>query len=64
VCGEVIVHGAWTGPAALELFHHALAPVAALPVLQVLSASHIVSDLTLNLGTVVHDYLVPERKKQ
>ena len=27
-CGEVVVHGAWSGPAALELFHHALAPVA------------------------------------
>ena len=64
VCGDVVVHGAWSGPAALELFHHALAPVAALPVLEVHSASHIVSDLTLNLGTVVHDYLAPERKKQ
>jgi hypothetical protein len=62
-CGEVVVHGAWEGPAALVLFHHALAPVAALPVLEVLSASHILSDLTLNLGSVVHDYLAPERKK-
>lgn len=56
-CGEVTVKGAWSGPAALELFHHALAPVASLPVLEVLSATHIVCDLTLNLGTVVHDYL-------
>ena len=46
-----------SGPAALELFHHALAPVASLPVLEVLSATHIICDLTLNLGTVVHDYL-------
>ena len=45
-------------PGPLELFHHALAPVATLPVLEVLSGVHIVSDLTLNLGTVVHDYLV------
>ena len=60
-CGDVTVHGAWTGPAALELFHHALAPVASLPVLEVLSATHIVCDLTLNLGTVVHDYLNPTR---
>ena len=29
--------------------------------LQVLSAKHIVADLTLGLGTVVHDYLAPER---
>jgi len=26
-------------------------------VLEVLSGTHIVCDLTLNLGTVVHDYL-------
>ena len=45
------------GPAALDLYSHALAPVAELPVLQVLSAKHIVADLTLGLGTVVHDYL-------
>ncbi len=57
VCADVTVKGAWQGPTALELFHHALAPVAALPVLDVLSGVHIVSDLTLNLGTVVHDYL-------
>ena len=56
-CEDVTVKGAWTGPAALELFHHALAPVARLPVLEVLSGVHIVSNLTLGLGTVVHDYL-------
>jgi acetoacetate decarboxylase len=36
---------------------HALAPVAELPVLEVVSATHIVADLTLGLGNVVHDYL-------
>jgi len=56
-CEEVTVKGAWEGPAALELFEHALAPVAALPVREVLSGVHILSDLTLGLGTVVHDYL-------
>ncbi len=56
-CEDIAVKGAWEGPAALELFHHALAPVAELPVLEVLSGAHIVSDLTLGLGTVVHDYL-------
>jgi acetoacetate decarboxylase len=45
------------GPTALELFHHALAPVASLCVLEVLSGVHIQTDLTLGLGTVVHDYL-------
>jgi acetoacetate decarboxylase len=56
-CEDVAVKGAWSGPAALQLFHHALAPVAQLPVLEVLSGVHIVTDLTLGLGTVVYDYL-------
>jgi acetoacetate decarboxylase len=56
-CEDVAVKGAWEGPAALELFQHALAPVAQLPVLQVVSGVHIISDLTLGLGTVIHDYL-------
>ena len=54
---DINVKGAWEGPAGLELFDHALAPVAELPVLQVLSATHILADLTLGLGEVVHDYL-------
>jgi acetoacetate decarboxylase len=57
-CEEITVKGAWEGPAALELFQHALAPVASLPVLEVISGVHILSDLTLGLGEVVHDYLV------
>ncbi len=55
--GDITVKGAWSGPAALDLHPHALAPVADLPVMEVLSASHILADLTLELGTVVHDYL-------
>lgn len=54
---DLTVKGAWAGPAALELHHHALAPVADLPVLEVLSGVHIVTDLTLGLGEVVYDYL-------
>jgi acetoacetate decarboxylase len=54
---DVSVKGAWTGPAALELAHHALAPVARLPVIEVISGTHIVTDMTLGLGSVVHDYL-------
>ena len=57
---DVTVKGAWSGPAGLELFDHALAPVAELPVLQVLSATHILADLTLGLGEVIHDYLKPQ----
>jgi acetoacetate decarboxylase len=54
---DIVLKGAWEGPADLELFDHALAPVAELPVLQVISAVHILADLTLGLGEVVHDYL-------
>ncbi len=54
---DVVVKGAWTGPAALQLFEHALAPVARLPVLEVVSGVHLLTDLTLGLGRVVHDYL-------
>jgi len=54
---DIALKGAWTGPGALELHPHALAPVAELPVLEVVSALHIVADLTLGLGKVVHDYL-------
>ncbi len=56
---DVTVKGAWTGPGALSLMPHALAPVAELPVLEVMSAIHILCDLTLGLGKVVHDYLKP-----
>lgn len=51
------IKGAWTGPAALELFAHAMAPVYQLPVRRVISATHILTDLTLPYGKVVFDYL-------
>src|SRR5215510_7242714 len=54
---DVVLKGAWTGPAALALTPHALAPVAELPVVEVVSAVHILADLTLGLGKVVHDYM-------
>jgi acetoacetate decarboxylase len=54
---DVTVKGAWTGPAALSLMPHALAPVAELPVLEIVSAFHLVCDLTLGLGKVAYDYL-------
>jgi acetoacetate decarboxylase len=53
----VTVKGAWTGPAAIQLFEHAMCDVAGLPVHQVVSANHYISDLTLGLGEVVFDYL-------
>ncbi|MFC3226870.1 acetoacetate decarboxylase [Marinibaculum pumilum] len=54
---DITVKGAWRGPARLELFHNAMAPVADLPVLEVIDAIHINTDLTLPYGRVVHDYL-------
>jgi acetoacetate decarboxylase len=54
---DLDIKGAWEGPAALELFEHALAPVARLPVREVVGGVHILTDLTLGLGEVVHDYL-------
>jgi len=54
---DVTVKGAWTGPGALELISHAMAPVAELPVRKVISATHILTDLTLPYGKVVFDYM-------
>jgi len=54
---DVDLKGAWIGPASLTLTSHALAPLAELPVLEVVSATHIIADLTLGLGKVAHDYL-------
>lgn len=54
---NVVVKGAWTGPARLQLNHHALAPLAHLPVKRIVKAVHILTDLTLPYGRVVHDYL-------
>lgn len=59
---DVVVKQAWTGPARLQLFEHVLAPLADLPVLEVVSASHILTDLTLATVTPVHDYLKGARR--
>ena len=58
---DISIKGAWTGPGALSLQPHALAPVAELPVLEVVSTTHIVADLTLGLGMVAYDYLATSR---
>ncbi|CAA9317408.1 MAG: Acetoacetate decarboxylase [uncultured Frankineae bacterium] len=54
---DLTIKGAWTGPARLQLFEHALAPLADLPVREIVSASHILCDLTLGRPSIVHDYL-------
>jgi acetoacetate decarboxylase len=50
-------HGAWSGPCALDIQPHALAPMINLPVLEVVSRVHLIADFTLPFGEVVHDYL-------
>ena len=54
---EINIKEAWHAPADLQLFRHVAADVARLPVLEVISGSHFVADLTLGYGEVVFDYL-------
>ncbi|MGL5741331.1 MAG: acetoacetate decarboxylase [Legionella sp.] len=54
---DVVIKGAWQGHAQLQLAHHALAPVASLPIRRIVSGIHLLTDLTLPYGRVVHDYL-------
>ena len=54
---DITVKSAHTGPGALDLRPHAMAPLADLPVRRIISAVHILSDLTLPYGKVIHDYL-------
>jgi acetoacetate decarboxylase len=54
---DLTILGAWRSPARLQLFAHALAPLADLPVRRIVAASHILTDLRLAPSTVIHDYL-------
>ncbi|MBA6440782.1 acetoacetate decarboxylase [Streptomyces sp. GMR22] len=54
---DLTIRGAWTGPARLQLFEHALAPLADLPVLGIVKATHVLTDLTLPRAEIAHDYL-------
>ncbi|WP_026882955.1 acetoacetate decarboxylase [Clostridium akagii] len=54
---DITIHEAWTGPARLQLFDHAMAPFNDLPVKEIISCSHIVTDLILPTPNVIYDYL-------
>ena len=55
---QLVLKGAWSGPArTLALTPHALAPVADLPVLEIVSAIPSAQTLPSGLRKVVHDYL-------
>lgn len=54
---DIVVKGAWTGAARLELIPAVNCPLADLPVLGPAMGLHIVTDMTLPYGKVLHDYL-------
>ncbi|MSO93504.1 MAG: acetoacetate decarboxylase [Rhodospirillales bacterium] len=54
---DVTLKGAWSGSARLELIPAVNCPLADLPVRQVTQGLHMVTDMTLPYGRVVHDYL-------
>lgn len=54
---NITVKGFWRGRARLHLVPHVNAPVADLPVRRIVEGQHIIADLSLPYGRVVHDYL-------
>ena len=54
---DITVKGAWKGDARLHLVPHVGCRVADLPVRKILYGQHILSDLTLPYGEILHDYL-------
>lgn len=54
---DITVKGAWAGPARLDLVPHVNCRVADLPVRKILYGRHLIADLTLPYGKVLHDYL-------
>lgn len=51
---DITIKGSWSGPARLHLVPHVNAPVADLPVLGIVGATHFIADLTLPYGRVLH----------
>jgi acetoacetate decarboxylase len=54
---DILVHGAWDGPARLHLIPHVNCRVADLPVRRVVGGRHQIVDFVLPYGRVLHDYL-------
>lgn len=54
---DITVEGAWTGPARLQLFEPALAPLAGIPAREIVSDSHLLTDQTLARARRCLDYL-------
>ncbi|WP_067822995.1 acetoacetate decarboxylase [Nocardia inohanensis] len=53
---DIEVKQAWRGPARLDLVPHVMAPLADLPVREVIEGQHLVTDLNLRLFEPVHNY--------
>ena len=60
---DVVVKGAWTGRAQLDLAHAVNCPMADLPVLEHKGGLHLVTDMTLPYGRVLYDYLAADGDK-
>ncbi|GAA2604859.1 acetoacetate decarboxylase [Streptomyces axinellae] len=54
---DVTVKQAWRGPARLQLFGHVMAPLADLPVREVVESCYLLTDLTLAPFEPVYNYL-------
>ena len=54
---DVVVHGAWLGTGRLEMHASVNCPLSDLPVLAMRQANHLITDMTLPYGRVLHDYL-------
>lgn len=54
---DIKMKGAWNGPVALRLTPHALAPLADLPVDEIVGSAHTLYDAVLPGGEIIHDYL-------
>jgi acetoacetate decarboxylase len=54
---DITLQGAWAGPARLHLVPHVQCRVADLPVRNVMFGRHLIADLTLPYGEVLHGYL-------
>ncbi|HEX4407155.1 MAG TPA: acetoacetate decarboxylase [Xanthobacteraceae bacterium] len=54
---DLVIKGAWSGAARLEMMPSVNCPLADLPVKKIIGGMQIVTDMTLPYGRVLHDYL-------
>jgi len=54
---DIVLKGAWSGRARLDLINSVNCPLGDLPVRQIVGGRHMITDMTLPYGTVIHDYL-------